>query len=216
MSEVVGLLWQATLETIYMVAVSAIFSCIGGLVGAVLLVVTAKGGAAASPVVHRALAAIVNVGRSIPFIILMVAVVPLTRVVVGTSIGTAAAIVPLVLAAVPYVARLVESALLEVDRGVIEAVVSMGATPWQVITKAYLPEAIPGIIRALTILLITLISYSAMAGAVGGGGLGDLAIRYGYQRFRPDVTISVVVVLVVMVQLVQLAGDHLSRYFDRR
>lgn len=216
MSEVAGLLWQATLETLYMVVVSAIFSCVGGVVGAVLLVATARGGAAASPLIHRGLAAVVNVGRSVPFIILMVAVVPLTRLLVGTSIGTAAAIVPLVLAAIPYVARLVESALLEVDPGVIEAVVSMGATPWQVITKAYLPEAVPGIVRALTILLITLISYSAMAGAIGGGGLGDLAIRYGYQRFRPDVTISVVVVLVLMVQAVQFAGDRISRYFDRR
>ena len=216
MSEVAGLLWQATLETLYMVVVSAIFSCVGGVVGAVLLVATARGGAAASPLIHRGLAAVVNVGRSVPFIILMVAVVPLTRLLVGTSIGTVAAIVPLVLAAIPYVARLVESALLEVDPGVIEAVVSMGATPWQVITKAYLPEAVPGIVRALTILLITLISYSAMAGAIGGGGLGDLAIRYGYQRFRPDVTISVVVVLVLMVQAVQFAGDRISRYFDRR
>ncbi len=216
MSETAGLLWQATLETLYMVAVSAIFSGLGGLVGAVLLVVTDRGGAAASPLVHRVLAAIVNVGRSVPFIILMVAVVPLTRVLVGTSIGTTAAIVPLVLAAIPYVARLIESALLEVDHGVIEAVVSMGATPWQVMTKAYLPEAVPGIVRGLTIMLITLISYSAMAGAVGGGGLGDLAIRYGYQRFRLDVMISVVVVLVVMVQAVQFAGDRVSRYFDRR
>jgi D-methionine transport system permease protein len=122
----------------------------------------------------------------------------------------------LILAAIPYVSRLVESALLEVDRGVIEAVVSMGATPWQVVTKAYLPEAVPALLRALTIMSITLIGYSAMAGAIGGGGLGDLAIRYGYQRFRPDITLSTVVVLVLMVQALQFAGDRLARYFDRR
>jgi ABC-type methionine transport system permease subunit len=216
MSELAGLLWQATLETVYMVAISALFSALGGLVGGVLLVATEKDGIAAAPVFHRSLAAIVNIGRSIPFIILMVAVVPLTRLIVGTSIGTDAAIVPLILAAVPYVSRLVESALLEVDKGVVEAVISMGATPWQVVTRVYLPEAVPALIRALTIMTITLISYSAMAGAIGGGGLGDLAIRYGYQRFRPDVTLSVVVVLVAMVQVLQFAGDRLSRYLDRR
>jgi ABC-type methionine transport system permease subunit len=215
-STLAALLWQGTLETLYMVGVAAIFSALGGLVGGVLLVATAPGNIAPAPIFHRTLAFIVNIGRSIPFIILMVAVVPLTRLIVGTSIGTDAAIVPLILAAIPYVARLVESALLEVDRGVIEAVISMGATPWQVVIKAYLPEAVPALVRALTIMTITLISYSAMAGAIGGGGLGDLAIRYGYQRFRPDVTLSVVVVLVVMVQVLQFAGDRLSRYFDRR
>jgi ABC-type methionine transport system permease subunit len=199
-----------------MVAVAAVVSAAGGLAGGMLLVATANGKVLRSPVVHRILAAIVNIGRSIPFIILMVAVVPLTRVIVGTSIGTDAAIVPLILAAIPYTARLVESALLEVDGGVIEAVTTMGATPWQLVTKAYLPEAVPALIRAMTIMVITLISYSAMAGAIGGGGLGDLAIRYGYQRFRPDVTVSTVVVLVAMVQAVQFTGDRLSRYFDRR
>jgi D-methionine transport system permease protein len=216
MREAIALLWQATLETLYMVCVAALFSGLGGLVGGVLLVVTATGNVAGSPLLHRILASAVNIGRSIPFIILMVAVVPLTRWIVGTSIGTDAAIVPLILAAIPYVSRLVESALLEVDRGVIEAVISMGATPWQVITKAYLPEAVPALLRALTIMSITLIGYSAMAGAIGGGGLGDLAIRYGYQRFRPDITLSTVVVLVLIVQALQFAGDRLARYFARR
>ncbi len=216
MNELAGLLGQATLETVYMVAVAGLFSALGGLMGGVLLVATATGNVLQAPSLHRTLAVIVNIGRSIPFIILMVAVVPLTRLLVGTSIGTDAAIVPLILAAIPYTARLVESALLEVDGGVIEAVITMGATPWQVITKAYLPEAVPALLRALTIMLITLISYSAMAGAIGGGGLGDLAIRYGYQRFRPDVTAGTVVVLVLMVQAVQFAGDRLSRLFDRR
>jgi ABC-type methionine transport system permease subunit len=216
MSELSALLWQATIETLFMVGLSAVFSAIGGLVGGMLLVATAPGNIATAPVFHRVLTSLVNFGRSVPFIILMVAVVPFTRWIVGTSIGTEAAIVPLIVAAIPYVARLVESALLEVDRGVIEAVLTMGATPWQVITKAYLPEAVPALFRALTIMSITLISYSAMAGAIGGGGLGDLAIRYGYQRFRPDVTISTVVVLVVIVQVVQFSGDRLARYFDRR
>jgi ABC-type methionine transport system permease subunit len=215
-NELIGLLWQATLETVYMVAVATVVSAVGGLAGGMLLVATANGSVLRSPFMHRILAAIVNIGRSIPFIILMVAVVPFTRLVVGTSIGTDAAIVPLILAAIPYTARLVESALLEVDGGVIEAVLTMGATPWQVVTRAYLPEAVPALIRAFTIMIITLISYSAMAGAIGGGGLGDLAIRYGYQRFRPDVTVSTVVVLVLMVQAVQFTGDRLSRFFDRR
>lgn len=216
MNEVAGLLWQATLETLYMVAISAICSALGGLALGVLLVISAPGNVAASPALFRSLTAIVNFGRSIPFIILMVAVIPFTRFLVGTSIGTDAAIVPLIVAAIPYFARLVENALLEVDRGVVEAVITMGATPWQVITRAYLPEAIPALFRSLTIMSVTLISYSAMAGAVGGGGLGDLAIRYGYQRFRPSITALTVLVLVVIVQAIQFAGDRLARYFDRR
>jgi D-methionine transport system permease protein len=214
MNEIGELLWQATAETLYMVAVSAVLSGIGGLVVGVLLVVTAKGNVAENLWLARSLKALVNFGRSVPFIILMVAVIPLTRWIVGTSIGTAAAIVPLVIAAIPYVARLVESALFEVDRGVVEAVIVMGATPWQLIARAYLPEAVPALCRAFSIMSITLVSYSAMAGAVGGGGLGDLAVRYGYQRFRPDVTIYTVVVLVAIVQLIQFAGDRLARQFD--
>lgn len=216
MNETAGLLWKATLETLYMVAISAGFSALGGLVLGVLLVVTAPGNVAAQPLLFRPLTAIVNFGRSIPFIILMVAVIPVTRFLVGTSIGTDAAIVPLVIGAVPYVARLVENALLEVHRGVIEGVITMGATPWQVVTRVYLPEAIPALFRSLTILGVTLISYSAMAGAVGGGGLGDLAIRYGYQRFRPDITCLTVLVLVAIVYLVQVFGDRLARHFERR
>jgi D-methionine transport system permease protein len=216
MNEIAGLLWQATLETLYMVALSACVSGLFGLIGGVLLVITAPGNIAAAPLFWRVLTALVNFGRSVPFIILMVAVVPFTRFIVGTSIGTDAAVVPLIIAAIPYVARLVENALLEVDRGVIEAVITMGATPWQVVMKCYLPEAVPSLFRSLTIMSITLVSYSAMAGAVGGGGLGDLAIRYGYQRFRPDVTIWTVLLLVALVQLLQFAGDRLARYFDHR
>jgi D-methionine transport system permease protein len=216
MSELPGLLWTSTLETLHMVGLSAAISALGGLVLGILLAVTARGRILESPVLHRVLSTVTNVGRSIPFIILLVAIVPFTRVLVGTSIGTGAAIVPLVVGAIPYAGRLVESALLEVDRGVIDAVITMGATPLQVIWKCYLPEAVPALFRALTILSITLTSYSAMAGAIGGGGLGDLAIRYGYQRFRPEVMMGTVVVLVVLVQLMQVSGDLLAKRFDRR
>jgi ABC-type methionine transport system permease subunit len=216
MSELFGLLLAATLETLYMVGVAALFCAAGGLALGILLVVTAPGGVLSAPLAYKTLTALTNLGRSIPFIIIVVAIVPFTRLIVGTSIGTDAAIVPLLVGAIPYVARLVESALLEVDHGVIDAVITMGATPWQLVKKAYLPEAIPALLRAMTIMSITLVSYSAMAGAVGGGGLGDLAIRYGYQRFRPDVTISTVIVLVAIVQAVQFLGESLAKRFDRR
>lgn len=216
MNELFSLLLTSTLETLYMVSIAAVLCAAGGLALGILLVVTAPGRVLSAPAIHKTLTILTNFGRSIPFIIVVVAIVPFTRLIVGTSIGTNAAIVPLVIGAIPYVARLVESALIEVDPGVIEAVVSMGATPWQLITRAYLPEAVPALFRALTIMTITLVSYSAMAGAIGGGGLGDLAIRYGYQRFRPDVTLATVVVLVVIVQTIQFAGDSLAKRFDRR
>ena len=216
MNELAGLLWQSTRETLYMVAVAAVLSACGGLGLGLLLVITAPDGILATPWLNRALEVLTNIARSIPFIILLVAIVPLTRFVIGTSIGTDAAIVPLVVGAIPYVARLIETALREVDPGTIEAVSTLGATPWQIVYKAYLPEALPALIRSVTIMSLTLVSYSAMAGAVGGGGLGDLAIRYGYQRFRPDVTLSTVVVLVVIVQALQFAGNSLARKFDHR
>lgn len=214
--EVLGLLWRSTLETLAMVAVSTLLAGIGGLFIGVLIVTTEAGGLWPAPRFNRLLGGVVNIGRSIPFIILLVALIPFTRMVVGTAIGTPAAIVPLVVGAIPYVARLVEGSLKEVEGGVIEAVVLMGASPWQVVTRAYLPEAVPSLIRGITLTAITLVSYSAMAGVVGGGGLGDLAIRYGYQRFRPDVMIATVVVLVVMVQLLQHGGESLARRLDRR
>jgi ABC-type methionine transport system permease subunit len=209
--ELAPLLWDSTLETLYMVAVSAVFCIVGGLPLGVLLVVTRRDGVLEAPWLNRVLAGITNFGRSVPFIILLVAIIPFTRLVVGTSIGTNAAVVPLVVGAIPYVARLVESALEEVDPGVVEAVITMGATPRQIITRAYLPEAFPALLRG-----ITLISYSAMAGAIGGGGLGDLAIRYGYQRFKPAVTGVTVLVLVAIVQIIQYGGDILAQHFDRR
>lgn len=213
---VLQLTWEALQETLLMVGVSTVLAELGGLPLGVLLVTTAPGRILSSPRLHHVLGLIVNVGRSIPFIILMVAIIPFTRWLVGTSIGTTAAMVPLTVAAIPYVARLVESSLNEVDPGVVEAVVAMGASPWQVIRKVYLPEAVPSLILGGTITAITLVGYSAMAGAVGGGGLGDLAIRYGYQRFRTDVMLVTVAVLVVLVQAIQYLGSHWARRLDRR
>ncbi len=214
MNDLLQLLGEATLQTVLMVSVSVAISGVGGLILGVLLVTTESGHVLSAPCLYRILSVVTNIGRSVPFIILMVAILPLTRWLVGTSIGTTAAMVPLVVGAIPYVARLVEGALREVDDGVIEAVLTMGSTPWQVIRKAYLPEATPALIRAITVVAITLVSYSAMAGAIGGGGLGDLAIRYGYEGFRPDVMLATVLVLIVLIQLIQLFGDTLAKYFE--
>jgi D-methionine transport system permease protein len=170
----------------------------------------------AMPVLNQVLGIITNIGRSIPFIILMVAIIPFTRMLVGTSIGINAASVPLTIAAIPFVARLIEGALNEISPGLIESAQSMGATPWQIITKVLIPEARGGIITGLTITLVTLVSYSAMAGAVGGGGLGDLGIRYGYNRFNPTIMLITVVILVVLVQGFQSLGDYLVRKSDRK
>jgi len=166
--------------------------------------------------VNRIAGGIVNAVRSTPFIILLVAVIPFTRLVVGSSIGTMAAVVPLTIAAAPFVARLVETALREVDRGLIEAAQAMGATTRQIVWKVLLPEALPGVIAGMTITFVSLVGYSAMAGAIGGGGLGDLGIRYGYQRFLPEVMLTVVVILIVFVQLVQSLGDWLVRRLSHK
>jgi D-methionine transport system permease protein len=210
------LLYDALLETLAMVGVSTALSALAGVPLGVVLVVTAPGHVRAHPALNRALGAAVNAARSTPFIILLVAIIPLTRLLVGTSIGTAAAIVPLTLAAIPFVARLVEAALREVDPGLIEAAQAMGATPRQIVTKVLLPEALPGIVAGLTITVVSLVGYSAMAGAVGGGGLGDLGIRYGYQRFQPEVMLAVVLVLIALVQGIQSVGDRIARRLDRR
>ena len=166
--------------------------------------------------INRVVGAIVNAIRSIPFIILMVAIIPLTRLIVGSAIGTTAAMVPLVLASVPFIGRQVETSLREIPYGIVEAAQSMGATPLQIIRKVFLPEAMPNIVAQLTTVIISLIGESAMAGAIGGGGLGDLAIRYGYQRFRPDIMIATVIVLIIMVQIVQFAGNKLAKHLDKR
>jgi D-methionine transport system permease protein len=212
----IALLLEALGETLLMVGVSGVLATAIGLPLGVLLLVTSRGHIAENRGVNAVVGAVVNATRSTPFIILMVAIIPLTRVLVGTSIGTPAAIVPLTLAAIPFVARLFESALREVEPGVIQAVQAMGATRLQVIIKVLLPEAAPGLVAAVTVMLVSLTGYSAMAGAVGGGGLGDLGIRYGYQRFQPEVMAAVVVVLIVLVQATQSIGDRLVRRFSRK
>ncbi|XUO88875.1 methionine ABC transporter permease [Halomonas sp. KM072] len=215
-SAMFDLVLQETLNTLYMVTVSGVIATLLGLPLGVLLYVTRPRQILAMPVLNQALGIITNVGRSIPFIILMVAIIPFTRMLVGTSIGINAASVPLTIAAIPFVARLIEGALNEISPGLIESAQSMGATPWQIITKVLIPEARGGIITGLTITVVTLVSYSAMAGAVGGGGLGDLGIRYGYNRFNPTIMLITVVILVVMVQGFQSLGDYLVRKSDRK
>lgn len=210
------LLLPATGETLLMVAVSTLLACALGLPVGIFLVATKAGGLTPLPIANRIVGALVNVTRSIPFIILMVAIVPLTRLLVQTSIGTKAAMVPLVVAAIPYVARLVEGALEEIPAGITEALIAMGATPAQLIFRAWLPEALPALVRGATLTAISLVSYSAMAGAVGGGGLGDLAVRYGYQRMRTDVMLATILVLLVLVQSLQFFGDRLARKLDHR
>ena len=203
-------------ETFYMVAVSSLVSALLGIPLGVILVVTGKGHIKENLVFNQTLGAIVNAARSTPFIILMVAIIPFTRIIVGTSIGTNAAIVPLSIAAIPFLARVVESAIKEVDAGLIEAAQSMGASTGQIILKVLIPESMPSIVLGFTLTVISLIGYSAMAGAIGGGGLGDLAIRYGYQRFRADVMLATVVILIAMVQIVQSSGDYFAHKLNKR
>jgi D-methionine transport system permease protein len=203
-------------ETLLMTAVSGAISFAVGLPLGLVLVVTAPGGSWENRWVNRVVGAIVNGFRSLPFIILLVAVIPLTRIIVGTSIGTAAAIVPLSISGIPYFGRVSEVALREVDRGLIEAVRAMGGGKWSIIREALVPEALPSLIAGFTVTLVLLVGASAMAGAVGAGGLGDLAIRYGYQRFETSVMIAVIVVLIALVALIQAGGDRLARLVDHR
>ena len=211
-----GLLWQASCETLYMIGVSGLLACLGGIPLGVVLAATAPGGLKPRPWLNRILGLVVNAARSTPFIILMVAIIPFTRLVAGTSIGTGAAIVPLALAAAAFLARLFENALREVDKGVVEAARAMGATRMQIVLKVLVPEALPGIIAATTVALVSLVGFSAMAGAVGGGGLGDLGIRFGYQRFMPEVMATVVIVLILLVQGLQSFGDWLVRRLSHK
>lgn len=212
----IALLIETSWETIVMVMVSGVFAIALGLPLAVVLRETAPGGMYEHKLVNQVIGGIVNAGRSVPFIILLVAIIPFTRWLVGSSIGTAAAIVPLAVAAIPFIARLFEGALMEVPSGLIEAAKSMGAKPWQIVVKVQLPEALPGLINAITITLVTLVSYSAMAGVVGGGGLGDVGIRYGYQRFDAGVMMITIVLLVAFVQLIQSIGDATVRRVNHR
>ena len=214
--QIINLLIQGFLETVQMTVISTVVAVLIGVPLGVILVITSRGHIMQNEGLNKVLGAIVNATRSIPFIILMVAIIPFTRLVAGTSIGTTAACVPLTLAAIPFLARLVETAIKEVNGGVIEAAQSMGATPLQIIWKVLLPEALPTLIDNVTVLIVNLISYSAMAGAIGGGGLGDIAIRYGYQRFQGDVMLATIIILIVLVQVIQSAGDYLSRKVNKK
>jgi D-methionine transport system permease protein len=202
---------EATGETLYMVGVSALLTVLLGIPLGILLTVTAPGALAPRPLLNRFLGVVVNLGRSLPFIILLFLVAPVTRGIVGTTIGSTAAIVPLTIGAVPFLARLVETSLREVAPGKVEAAMAMGARRRDVVRTVLLPEARPSLIAGTTVTVVALISYSAMAGAVGGGGLGDFAIRFGYQQFRTDITLLTVVLLLLVVQALQGAGDHWAR-----
>ncbi|MFG1376932.1 methionine ABC transporter permease [Xanthobacter autotrophicus ATCC 700551] len=213
---IVDLILDATQQTLYMVAVSGVLGTLAGLPLGVFLATSRKGELFAAPLANHVLGLVVNAARSTPFIILVVAIIPFTRLVAGTSIGTNAAIVPLTVAAAPFIARLIEAAIREVDQGLVEAARAMGASPLQIVAKVLLPEALPAITLALTLAAVSLLGYSAMVGAVGGGGLGDLGIRFGYQRFMPEVMAAVVIVLILLVQGVQTLGDLIARRLDKR
>lgn len=214
--QIAALILQATLDTLQMVAVAAGLGTVLGLPLGVFLATSKRGELFAAPILNTVLGTLVNATRSTPFIILVVAIIPFTRLIAGTSIGTQAAIVPLTVAATPFIARLIEGAIREVDQGLVEAARAMGATPLQIVRKVLVPEALPAIALGLTLAVVSLIGFSAMVGAVGGGGLGDLGIRYGYQRFMPEVMAAVVAVLIVLVQTVQTVGDRLARRLNKR
>ncbi len=211
-----NLLLTATWETLYMSLSAAVIAGAIGIPLGVLLFVTRKDQFLANAKVNAPLGIIVNIGRSIPFIILVVAIIPVTRFIVGTFIGNTAMIVPLTISAIPFVARLTENVLIEVPNGLIEAAQSMGANPLQIIRKVLLAEAKPGLVNAMTVTTIALVGYSAMAGAVGAGGLGKVGISYGYQRFNPEIMLYTVIILVVLVQLIQSLGDFLAKKLDHR
>ena len=213
---ILSLIVQATGDTLLMVAVAAGLGTVLGLPLGVFLATSRRGELFAAPAVNAVLGVLVNATRSTPFIILVVAIIPFTRLLAGTSIGTNAAIVPLTVAATPFIARLIEGAIREVDQGLVEAARAMGASPLQIVRKVLVPEARPAIVLGLTLAIVSLIGFSAMVGAVGGGGLGDLGIRYGYQRFMPEVMATVVAVLIILVQTVQSIGDRLSRHLNKR
>ena len=214
--EIAQLFAWSTLDTLIMVGLSGLLGTLFGLPLGVFLATSRANELFPSPAANRILGLIVNATRSTPFIILVVAIVPLTRLIVGTSIGTRAAVVPLTIAAIPFIGRVVEAAIREVDQGLVEAARAFGASPLQIVRKVLLPEALPALTLALTLTLVSLLGYSAMVGAVGGGGLGDLGIRYGYQRFMPEVMAAVVIVLIVLVQGVQSLGETIARRLDKR
>jgi D-methionine transport system permease protein len=209
-------IWQATLDTLSMLGGSIFFTIVLGLPLGVLLFLTGPRQMFEQKWFYQAMSLVVNILRSVPFVILLIVMIPFTVVIAGTSLGVAGAIPPLVIGATPFFARLVETAMREVDRGIIEATQAAGATPRQIVTSALLPEAMPGIIAAVTVTAITLVSYTAMSGLIGGGGLGDLAVRYGYQRYQPDVMVVTVVLLLILVQVLQSIGDRLVVHFSRK
>lgn len=210
------LLLDGTLDTLYMVGLAALFTVLIGLPLGVLLFLTRRDGVLPAPKMNQIIGSIVNVGRSLPFIVLLIALIPFTRIIVGTTLGSTAAVVPITIGAFPFFARVVENALDEVDKGRIEAILSMGGNVWHIIGKVLLPEALPALLAGITLTIVMLIGFSSMAGVIGGGGLGDLAIRYGYQRFNDQVMVGTVVILVAMVQLVQSVGDSLVRRLAHR
>ena len=213
MQTMINLVLQSTWQTVVMVFLSTIFSLILGFPIGVLLHVTGSeehGGIIPHPVFCSILSRIVNILRSFPFLILMIVLMPLSRLIIGTSIGTMATVIPLSIAAAPFVARVIETSLKEVDPGVVQAAKAMGSSNWQIIRKVLIPEALPSLVSGVTLTIINLIGYSAMAGAIGGGGLGDLAIRYGYPRFRPSYMVAAVIIIIVMVELIQFIGDRIS------
>ncbi|MCR4431759.1 MAG: ABC transporter permease [Tepidanaerobacteraceae bacterium] len=215
MNGTMNLLLVSTWQTVYMVFISVVIASIIGIPLGILLMITDKGQICKNQIVNAILGFAVNIFRSIPFVILLIVLIPFTRFLVGTSIGTTAAIVPLSIAAIPFMGRLTETSLREVDRGLIEAAQSMGASPIQIITKVLIPEALPSIASGVTIMTINLVGYSTMAGVIGGGGLGDLSVRYGYQRFMPDIMLYTVLILLAMVQLIQMLGDFVAKQLSK-
>ena len=216
MIELLDLLIPSINETLYMVFISTVFTVILGLPLGIFLVITREDSVLPNSNIYNSLSILINITRSIPFVILMIFIIPFTRLVVGSSIGTNAAIVPLVVAAIPFFARLVEGSILEVNPGVIEAGVSMGASPLEIVLKILIPEAMPSLVLNVTVTIINIIGYSAMAGAVGGGGLGYLAIGYGYHRFQTDVMFATVIILIILVQLIQISGNKISNSIYRK
>ena len=210
------LLLQGTLDTLYMTLVSTAIEYLIGIPLGVILVITRRDGICPAPKTNAVLGTIVNIMRSVPFLILIIVLIPFTRLVAGTSIGATATIVPLIVGAAPFIARMVESSLLEVDAGVVEAAQAMGASPWQIVTKVLLKESVPSLVTGAAIALTTILGYSAMAGAVGGGGLGDLAIKYGYHRYQTDVLLLTLIILVLLVQVIQALGNAVAKRIDHR
>jgi len=215
-SDILQLVLNATGETLYMVLLAGLFTLLIGLPLGVLLFISRSNGLYPMPRLNKTVGGLVNIGRSLPFVVMLIALIPLTRLLVGTTLGSTAAVVPITIGAFPFFARIVENALDEVDKGRIEAILAMGGDIWHVIFKVLLPEALPALLAGITLTLVMLIGFSSMAGIIGGGGLGDLAIRYGYQRFNNQVMFATVLVLVILVQSVQSLGDRLVRSLVHR